>query len=251
MISDETKILDKIVKDLDFCLTEGFNQQKDIIKIWNKDHLTDGFSTDDYVGKIWENYNSWQKQVYDILNKLDLKYYLVHFLNPTCSSIDFVGIPNNLSRITVKYSEHVHALEETILMSEEKRNLASRREIADKEYNADILYEVTYSTHTREVKINNIQIAKTEFDSENDNVFAYIYRNPNRLITLEEIEKGVRTKLKKRLVDIIRDLGFTADLKTVFFPAVKKDSVKFINPITKQQAIRDDLPNINLRKIVR
>ena len=104
--------------------------------------------------------------------------------------------------------------------------------IKNKFNTAQYIYEVKY-TPSREILINNFLLSKVNFNSENDNVFDYIYKNPNRKIPIEELEKSIGEKLIKSPHKIIENLGFRAELKRVFFN-ISKNDIFFRNPITQK-----------------
>ena len=110
-----------------------------------------------------------------------------------------------------------------------------------------ILYEVTFKN--QEVRLNGLRLSRPNFNSENELVFDYLYKNPNRRIELPEIEAGIKRPIIKRLREIVRDLGFRKDLKEMFFPGISKTAIKFINPITREDFIRRELgvPDIGIR----
>ena len=93
----------------------------------------------------------------------------------------------------------------------------------------DTLYHVTYVN--REVRVNGFRISRQNFGSENELAFDYIYRNPNRLIELSEIEESVGHPLSKKLREVVRDLGFVRELREIFFDLNKTD-IYFHNPVT-------------------
>ncbi len=108
------------------------------------------------------------------------------------------------------------------------------------------MYRIIY-TKQRQVLMNNAQISKPDFNSENDLVFSFLYDNPNRRITREEIEKAIGDKLTKTLHKIVENLGFEGDTKEVFF-SVSKDAIEFRNPITKKDLEEMKKPLIKLVK---
>ena len=93
-----------------------------------------------------------------------------------------------------------------------------------------VLYRVTFDN--REIMVNGFRLSKPHFDSENDVVFDYIFRNPGRKIEIAEIEAAVKRTVNKKLYDIIRTLGFKNELKDIFFPYISKTAVLFVNPVT-------------------
>lgn len=99
--------------------------------------------------------------------------------------------------------------------------------------NSDIVYEVTY-TQAREIMLNKVfQLAKPDFDTENDLVFDYLYKHPNQKFTKEQLEEIIKRKLTKDLHKIVENLGFKADLRKMFF-SVSGTSILFRNPIHKK-----------------
>lgn len=121
------------------------------------------------------------------------------------------------------------------------RKYEKQYELASREYTqsqnqatqevSDPMYEVRYSEKNREITINNFLLKKPDFDSENERFFTYVYANANKRIDTKELNaSGV--VLKKTLHKVIENLGFTAQLKGVFFD-VSKDSVRFKNPVSK------------------
>ena len=108
------------------------------------------------------------------------------------------------------------------------------------------MYQITY-TKQRQVLMNNAQISKPDFNSENDLVFSFLYDHPNKRITREELEKAVGGKLTKSLHKIVENLGFEGDTKEVFF-SVSKNAIEFRNPITKRDLEEMKKPLIKLVK---
>lgn len=108
------------------------------------------------------------------------------------------------------------------------------------------MYQITY-TKQRQVLMNNAQISKPDFNSENDLVFSFLYEHPNKRITREDLEKAIGEKLTKSLHKIVENLGFEGDTKEVFF-SVSKNAIEFRNPITKRDLEEMKKPLIKLVK---
>lgn len=114
---------------------------------------------------------------------------------------------------------------------------------AEDKSTTESVYEITY-TGSREILLNKIfQIAKPDFDSENDLVFDFLYQHPNKKYTLKEIEEGIGNKLGKTLHKIVENLGFKGELRKIFID-VSGTSICFKNPVTK-----DDLEKIGITRI--
>jgi len=96
----------------------------------------------------------------------------------------------------------------------------------------EVMYEVRF-TPAREILINNFLLTRLDFDSENDNVFKYLYEHPNQTISLDDLEERLGgTRLKKSLHKIVENLGFVPEIRKAFFDT-SKDSIRFRNPVTR------------------
>lgn len=99
---------------------------------------------------------------------------------------------------------------------------------------SEIIHRITFNK-AREIQIDDeILISRPDFDSENERIFTYVYENPNRRISKTEIEDHYREPITKSLNKVVENLGFTGDLRKVFFD-VSKNSIRFKNPVTKQE----------------
>ena len=107
----------------------------------------------------------------------------------------------------------------------------------------EVVYRITY-TPAREVLLNDVfQLAKPDFDSENDLVFDYLYEHPNEKFAKQQIEAKINLTIAKPLHKIVENLGFKGDLKKLFFN-VSKNSILFRNPITRR-----DLEQLGISRI--
>lgn len=105
------------------------------------------------------------------------------------------------------------------------------------------IYEIRF-TPAREILINQFLLTRLDFDSENDNVFKYLYEHPNQTITVAELEKRLGgTPLKKSLHKIVENLGFMPEIKKLFFD-ISKDSIRFRNPITSKDLEALGIPRL-------
>ncbi|KKP92825.1 MAG: hypothetical protein UR98_C0017G0017 [Parcubacteria group bacterium GW2011_GWA1_36_12] len=119
-------------------------------------------------------------------------------------------------------------------------------EMSIPETSQEVIYEVKYSTKTREILINNFLLSRPNSFSENDEVFEYLYNNPNKEISVEEIETSLRKELTKKFDKTLENLGFVGKLRTVFFK-VSKDKIIFINPATKKDLEELDIKFLKLK----
>lgn len=194
-----------------------------------------------------KEFKLWYEKVSQVLTrKLNYRHYNFHFSKPRNLR---ENMPWNFDDFIKNFECYLFALEEVLISLRDEKNLTIRQEIAKKEFQAEILYKITYSDHSREIKLNGITIVKPDFESENDRFFNYVYLNPNHSISREEIEKSTQEKLKKSNSDILKDLGFTGPIRQIFFPGTSKTKLKFNNPITKEYAYQHDLPDINLHEL--
>lgn len=163
----------------------------------------------------------------------------------------FIGIKVNLENFDDFYAKIKQEFEKR----KQKANKIDEKDVKDvpKQETAkktkekdEVMYQITY-TKQRQVLMNNAQISKPDFNSENDLVFSFLYENPNRRIGIEEIEKAVGGKLTKSLHKIVENLGFEGDTKEVFF-SVSKNAIEFRNPITKRDLEEMKKPLIRLVK---
>jgi len=106
---------------------------------------------------------------------------------------------------------------------------------------------ITYSEHSREILLNNFfLIAKPDFNSENEQVFYYLYKNPNKNITKAEIIEDLKITLTKDFGKIIENLKFKGDLRRAFFD-ISKNSIQFYNPVSKERLEALGIRNIQIQ----
>lgn len=251
MTIPNTDDLENTIQELDSLLYKGYILKTTTVDDWNKrfEQRDETLDLNKCETAFEIEINKWLTETATLLvNRFHEKHLYFHFVHPKQKALSST---HALGRLILALERHLFALEEIIVRLEERSNLAIRREIAEKEYQVDILYSISYSNHSREIKLNNIVLKRPDFNSENDNCFQFIYKNPSRPIGIAELEQAVGEKLKKRLAHIVRDLGFEHELKDIFFPVVTKNEVMFVNPITKQYAQKHNLPPINFLKLER
>jgi hypothetical protein len=247
MKSTNTGQPNNVIKQLDDLLYQGLLLKRNTCDGYDEISKKTGFDVNAYEKEFEGAINKWLNEAAKILfTKLSEKHYYYHLLEP--DKLLPIKMPHPLGHLIVAFDGHLHALEEIILRLEENRNLAVRQEIAEKEYQADILYKVTYSEHTREIKLNNMILARLKFDSKSVNFFEYVYAHPNKPLSTKDIEEDTAFSLSANIHDILRDLGFKGNIRKVFFPIATKTKVMFMNPISKQYAIKNDLPIIAMSK---
>lgn len=106
--------------------------------------------------------------------------------------------------------------------------------------------KISYSEHSREILLNDFfLISKPDFDSENEQVFYYLYKNPNKTIRRGEMIEDLKTSLTKDFSKIVENLKFKKGLRTAFFE-VSSDSIKFINPVSRERLEALGIKNISI-----
>ena len=247
--SDE---LEQLIEKLDNLLMVG-NQKHNTQRqgyFQNKD--IEGFSVESHIQETKNIRNEWCNTVVSFLEaNIKEKHLLFHFIQHHGGSMMLTGVPIELSNVLISFEYYLYALEDVILRLEERRNLSVRQEIAEIEYHTDVLYKITYSDHTREIKLNNMVMTRLQSDSKNANFFEYVFSHQNEQIDVKDIEEQAAYSLADSIHDILRDLGFKGNIRQIFFPIATKTKVMFVNPISKQYAIKSDLPTIQLTKTTR
>jgi len=252
MILTNSNQLENVIDKLNNLLLEGYFKQRNQRTFYFKNKDSNEFNVNSHIQETTKILNDWYSSVVKILDtELSEKHHLFHFMQHEGSAIMLSGIPMELSNLFIDFEYYLYALEDIVLRLEERKNLITRQEIAEMEHQADILYKITYSEHTREIKLNNLVLARLQFDSKNVNFFEYVYSHQNQQIDIKDIENNTAIEIKDSIHDILRDLGFKDTLRKLFFPIATKSKVMFTNPITKQFAIKNDLPTIDLTKATR
>ncbi|PIQ72345.1 hypothetical protein COV86_03475 [Candidatus Roizmanbacteria bacterium CG11_big_fil_rev_8_21_14_0_20_35_14] len=169
---------------------------------------------------------------------------------------DVLGYGNIVVRIDpIKFDDFYKAIKAEFEKRKQKTDKIDKENVKDTpkqeatkktDEKDEPMYQITY-TKQRQVLMNNAQIGKPDFNSENDLVFSFLYEHPNKRITREELEKAVGGKLTKTLHKIVENLGFEGDTKEVFF-SVSKNAIEFRNPITKKDLEEMKKPLIKLVK---
>lgn len=106
------------------------------------------------------------------------------------------------------------------------------------------ILQIDFSPHSNEIILNGVfLLSKPHYDSENDQVFRYLYNHPNKKITKTQLKKN-GISVGKSFSQIIRDLGFLGDLGRAFFTASEK-AITFRNPVKKE--VLDDFGITRIR----
>ena len=109
------------------------------------------------------------------------------------------------------------------------------------------LIKVGYNVYTlkytfgSEILLNNkFSIAKLNFSSPNDLFFEYISQHPKKKITREQLE-SVLGLLDRPISKLVYDIGFSGELKKLFFPKVSNNAVYFNNPVTQDDLLKVEI----------
>ena len=125
------------------------SRQSDAFYFFKKDQHQALLNKSDHNAQIW----------YDKVKAVAEKYfpnthYQFRILKPPKTNLVPIDTPKTLRIFIRSFESYLEAVEQVIIWLEEKRSLTIRQEIADKEYEASILYKITFSSHTREIKVN-------------------------------------------------------------------------------------------------
>lgn len=229
---------------LDQYLYEGFELKRYWFNGYETASKKEGFDVKKYGADFTDALNVWYRKVVNYLAaNLPEKHLLYHFVEPKNSAFH---MPHPLDNQVHALDRYLPALEDIILWLKDRTALQTRREIAELELQADILYQVRFSWHTREIKVNDMLLAKPNSDSKAMNFFEYMYDHPNTPIKVSDIETATKCELAASIQDILRDLNFKGYFRTVFFPKTNKNMAMFINPITKAYFIKQELPMLEI-----
>ncbi len=156
---------------------------------------------------------------------------------------DLLGYADIIVKVNISRFEDFYAnIKQEFEKRKQKENTIDKKEVkAVSEHEPvnktgeinEIVHQITYTKHRQILMNDDVQIGNPDFNSENDLVFSFLYENPNRRITVEEIENKIGGKLTKTLHKIVENLGFEGDTKKLFF-SVSKGVIEFRNPVTKK-----------------
>lgn len=252
MIEDSTK-LKETIKVLNELLGVGHSFKQCYFNEYQTQKVVEGFNTDTFAAK-------WELKLNNFINKEIIQslvrhlgqdyHYIYHFQSPPVQPLSRAGWNTHINDIYNSFSAYIDALKEIIFRLEDQLVLAYKREIAKQEFDQNVLYRITYSAHSRRIKLNGIDLTKPDFETVPERLFAYIYERPNQVVSIADFEAEMKTSLGlRRPVQILADLGFKKELLAVFFPVRDKQQIKFVNPITNQYAVEHELPAISFNKL--
>lgn len=96
-------------------------------------------------------------------------------------------------------------------------------------------YYITINNRRKVLLNNTFILSSPNFNGENHQFIEYVLDHPNETLSRGDfLEKG-NIKLKKKMHSILGDLGFTGELRKMFFSDVAKSTVRFRNNVLQSQ----------------
>lgn len=144
---------------------------------------------------------------------------------------------------------NMYALAETFFSYRDKL-----KEICEKEQNEQPAFWLSMDAEGQ-ILINDFLIlGKTNHNSINRRVMAYLLKHPNKTISREEFEKSgvldVTSKEDKDLFVVLDDLKITAGLRKMFFPQdTSKHTLHLRNPVYRKDIQAEHIPPFDLRAL--
>jgi len=89
--------------------------------------------------------------------------------------------------------------------------------------------------------VNGYKTAQMHAGKDIEVIFKHIYKNPGVIITRKDLSRVLEKEFKGSLINRMRDINFTRDLKEIFFPVLSTNRLEFVNNITIDQAINRQL----------
>jgi len=175
---------------------------------------------------------------------------LLHSAEYREDALTFLKRKNVVKDFEIEYSEygddevHIFLNFDKFQLFKDKIAEIYKNQCKDDRCNDEILYTVTYNEMTGEILINNKILKKTNLDSLTDNIFAYLNKNPNRKIKLDELQEATRETIRD-LPKVIENAGFTGNLLRTFF-RVSKTAVHFRPQITKVDFEKLNIDSLDL-----
>lgn len=111
----------------------------------------------------------------------------------------------------------------------------------------EIIYQITYSMNNEILLNDKKRLGKPNLGSENEAVMEYLMANSNKKITKKDIEDKMEIKIGKDFHKIVENLGFTGDLRKIFFK-ISKSTILFRNPITETDLEKLGIPPLEIKK---
>lgn len=129
--------------------------------------------------------------------------------------------------ITIKKVEDIISLQE-ILVSDKKHEYASQITGDNEKYT----YTIEYNEFQLEIQINGIKFHKLSLNGKNTIIFDYIYKNPNKDISYDDLKEKAGLHKDKTITNFLKDISMNVVFKDLFFPKTTDKQIYFRNPVT-------------------
>ena len=154
--------------------------------------------------------------------------------------VDIIKFEQFKSEIEKIYSERLNiekstskAIMKTSAQTIPEASSETSSDVQKKSHPNGTLYQLSYNAFTKQVVLNdNVVLATPDFDGENEAVFQYLLKNPDKKIKKNDLQSALKRPLKKDFDKILENLGFIGDLRKAFFD-YRKDAILLRNPLTK------------------
>ncbi len=87
-----------------------------------------------------------------------------------------------------------------------------------------------YNEKTREIKINNILIARPDFESSNDSIIAFLFENDGKVFLKSELKEELKREIKP-FNNFLNDIKIKGALRKYLFN-VAKQKIRLIKQVT-------------------
>ena len=95
---------------------------------------------------------------------------------------------------------------------------------------------------------NEYVFSNPRYMGENHKFSEYVFSHQNKDLSRKNMEDELGIKFQKTFHQIINDLGFTGELRRIFFPSVSKDGVLFRDSVSKEELERMEIDQKKLMK---
>lgn len=148
-----------------------------------------------------------------------------------------------------QYRKKVRAYSACLLPSKDLDSLLPVNEKPQNNVNANNKKYWIDWTKNRDVILNDKYVINTmQLDRVSDCWFDYIFNNPNKKITLQEISKAASSKCSGGFNKFLNNIKFKGQLRKLFFKQ-GKTGIIFHNPITEEEfEKRKEIDTIELNK---
>lgn len=112
--------------------------------------------------------------------------------------------------------------------------------------NQSSTHTITYTTSHEIILDNTYRLSRPNFNGLNERVFSILFDNQGKTFTKKELRELTGEKIDKSLGKIVENLGFTGDLRRMFFH-VSKEAISFSATVSAEEIKSMQIGFINLR----